>query len=260
MAREPAQRPQSMAILAADIRRLLEAMGAQAFSDETVTALKGRRESPLLTGAVDTLSVSPTWGLSRRAWVGGVGLVAVLGVVVALRSGSAPTVRPAVVVAPRKAVAAVPSPQPAKPPEPPIEAPPKVAEPAPVRARPALRVVAQAGRKKQLVEGQTLLKAQRYDEARASFGKLTVGSTRAEAFLGLGQVAFQQQNYDEAAGHAQQSVTAGAGNEARLLLGDASFRMKNFAAAKKAYGDVLKREPQNQRARSGLQAAQRFSP
>ncbi len=262
MAREPAQRPQTMAILAADIRRLLEAMGAQAFSDETVTALKGRRESPVLTGALDVPSVSTPWGKWRPAWAGAAGLLAAVAAVVMLRSGSAHKAAPAVLIEPRVLAVAAPvaPPQPKTAPPAPAETAPQIEVPAPVRPRPLPRMADRAARKQQLNDGQKLLTAQRYEEARASFGKLTKGTTRAEAFLGLGQVAFQQQNYEEAARHAQHSVAAGAGNEARLLLGDASFKQKNYAAAKIAYGDVLKRDPQNQRARSGLQAAQRFSP
>ena len=109
-----------------------------------------------------------------------------------------------------------------------------------------------------LAEGQRLLRAQKYDEAKLAFEKASRSrGMRGRALLGMGQVAFQQQNYAEAARRAQQGAGAGAGVPAHVLLGDAYFKLNNFASAKKAYSDALKLDPNNKAAQSNLESAQR---
>lgn len=104
-----------------------------------------------------------------------------------------------------------------------------------------------------LQAAQQLLHAQRYDEARAAFGKLmTAKPARGAAAAGLAKVAFQEKKYKEAVDRAKESARFGGGAEARVLLGDAYFKLERFDEAKKAYSDALKLDPNNRVAGQGL--------
>jgi serine/threonine protein kinase len=97
-----------------------------------------------------------------------------------------------------------------------------------------------------VVEAQKLSGAQNYDEAVLAFKKLlVVPSKRTIALVGLAQIAFQQKNYIEAAQQARLAVKAGGGVDARILLGDAYFKLDRFEAAKRAYTEALKLDPEN---------------
>jgi serine/threonine protein kinase len=104
-----------------------------------------------------------------------------------------------------------------------------------------------------LHEAQQLLHAQRYEEARAAFGKLLgTRQTKGAAAAGLAKIAFQEKNYREAVERARDSARAGGGAEARVLLGDAYFKLEKFDEAKKAYSDALRLDPKNRVAGQGL--------
>jgi serine/threonine protein kinase len=104
-----------------------------------------------------------------------------------------------------------------------------------------------------LHEAQLLLHAQRYDEARAAFGKLlALKQTKRAAAAGLASIAFQEKDYKQAVERAKESVRLGGGVEARVLLGDAYFKLQKFEEAKKAYNEALKLDPNNKVAGQGL--------
>ncbi len=113
-----------------------------------------------------------------------------------------------------------------------------------------------AENKRLLEDGQKLLRAERFPEARADFEKLAKSKRdRGPALLGLAEIAFQEKNYTEAVRSASQAVDRGGGAQARVLLGDAHFRLSQYKEAAKAYGDALKLDPKNVSAQTGLAAA-----
>jgi hypothetical protein len=115
-----------------------------------------------------------------------------------------------------------------------------------------------AERRRLLEEAWSLLRAQRFDEARAGFSRLVERKPPpAGALLGLAQVAFQEHNYAEASKRAREGVRAGAGVEAYVVLGDAHFRLQQYAEARKAYAEALKLEPEHEAARRALVIVER---
>ena len=110
-----------------------------------------------------------------------------------------------------------------------------------------------ADSRKQLEEGERLLRAERFAEARGIFIRLT-GSRRdrGPALVGLAEISFQEKNYAEAVRSATRAADRGGGVRARVLLGDAHFRLNQFKEAAKAYESALKLDPNNASARSGL--------
>ncbi|HXT98669.1 MAG TPA: protein kinase, partial [Polyangia bacterium] len=118
---------------------------------------------------------------------------------------------------------------------------------------------ASAGDSKRLLEdGQRLLRAERFGEARAVFQKLAKSKRdRGQALVGLAEISFQEKNYTEAVHSASQAVDRGGGVQARVVLGDAHFRLSQYKEAAKAYGDALKLDPHNVSAKTGLAAAQK---
>jgi len=131
--------------------------------------------------------------------------------------------------------------------------------PLPLRARaPATGSPGPSGveSKKMLGEGEQLLRAQRFTEAREVFTKLTKAkSTRGRALVALAEIAFQEKNYEETIRSAKLAADRGGGARARVLLGDAHFRLSHFQDAAAAYGQALRLEPDNQSAKSGLALA-----
>ncbi len=110
--------------------------------------------------------------------------------------------------------------------------------------------------KRLLEEGNRLLRAERFPEARAVFQKLSKSKRdRGSALVGLAAISFQEKNYTEAVQSASQAVDRGGGVAARVLLGDAHFRLAHYKEAAKAYGDALKLDPKNVSAKTGLAAA-----
>jgi tetratricopeptide (TPR) repeat protein len=109
-----------------------------------------------------------------------------------------------------------------------------------------------------LDDGQRLLRAERFPEAREIFEKVAKGKSRGDrgpALVGLAEISFQEKNYSEAVRSASLAVDHGGGVKARVLLGDAHFRLSHYKEAAKAYGDALKIDPSNASAQSGLSLA-----
>jgi cytochrome c-type biogenesis protein CcmH/NrfG len=115
-----------------------------------------------------------------------------------------------------------------------------------------------AERRRLLEEAWSLLRAQRFDEARGAFSRLVERKPPpAGALLGLAQVAFQEHNYAEASKRAREGVRAGAGVEAYVVLGDAHFRLQQYAEARKAYAEALRLEPEHEAARRAMVIVER---
>jgi len=165
-------------------------------------------------------------------------------------------------VVPLPVVPPAPEPGPAFVGPPLIEAEPPAETPRPAGARVRPGGLAPAQGRELLKSAQTLLKAQRYEEAGQAFQRLLTGRReRGTALLGLGNIAFQKQNYAEAAIRAREATRAGGGIEAALLLGDAYFKLNKYAEAKTAYDEALRMESGSEtakkRARAGSDLAAR---
>jgi eukaryotic-like serine/threonine-protein kinase len=112
--------------------------------------------------------------------------------------------------------------------------------------------------KRMLEDGQHLLHAERFSEARELFEKIAKSKhERGPALVGLAEIAFQEKKYDDAVHSAELAADRGGGVRARVLLGDAHFRLGHYKEAAKAYGDALKLDPSNASARSGLALAEK---
>jgi tetratricopeptide (TPR) repeat protein len=123
----------------------------------------------------------------------------------------------------------------------------------PARVAPAAAAVES---KKMLADGERLLRAERFAEAREIFQKLTKAKKeRGPALVGLAEVSFQEKKYADAARAAELAAERGGGVKARVLLGDAHFRLAHYKDAAKAYEDALKIDPGNASAKSGLALA-----
>ena len=110
--------------------------------------------------------------------------------------------------------------------------------------------------KKLLAEGERMLRAERFAEARGIFEKLAKSKReRGPALVGLAEISFQEKRYGDAARDAELAVERGGGVKARVLLGDAHFRLARYKEAAKAYEDALKIDPRNASAKSGLALA-----
>ncbi|HEX3695894.1 MAG TPA: protein kinase [Polyangia bacterium] len=117
----------------------------------------------------------------------------------------------------------------------------------------ATRGPSAADNRKLLDEGERLLRAERFVEAGEIFTKLTKSRRdKAAALVGLAEIAFQEKHYGDAVRSAQLAADRGGGVRARVLLGDAHFRLNQYKEAARAYEDALKLDPGNASARSGL--------
>jgi eukaryotic-like serine/threonine-protein kinase len=125
------------------------------------------------------------------------------------------------------------------------------------KTKTAAHAASSAAENKRLLEdGQKLLRAERFPEARAVFEKLAKSKRdRGPALVGLAEISFQEKNYTEAVRSASQAVDRGGGVQARVVLGDAHFRLSQYKEAAKAYGEALKIDPKNISAKTGLAAA-----
>jgi eukaryotic-like serine/threonine-protein kinase len=125
------------------------------------------------------------------------------------------------------------------------------------KVKTAVRAVpAGAENKRLLVEGERMLRAERFAEAREIFEKLTKSKReRGLALVGLAEISFQEKKYADAARSAELAAERGGGVKARVLLGDAHFRLARYKEAAKAYEDALKIDPGNASAKSGLALA-----
>jgi tetratricopeptide (TPR) repeat protein len=121
-------------------------------------------------------------------------------------------------------------------------------------ARPS--AAAPADNKKLLQEGERLLRAERFPEARRIFEKLSQSKRdRGLALVGLAEISFQEKNYAQAVKSAKLAADRGGGVRAHVLQGDAQFRLNHFKEAAKAYEQALKLDPMNASAKSGLALA-----
>jgi serine/threonine protein kinase len=112
--------------------------------------------------------------------------------------------------------------------------------------------------RKLLQDARDFLRAQRFDEAQAAFEQLVhSGKNRGPALVGLAKIAFQKHDYQEAVDRAREGARAGGGAEARVVLGDAYFRLERYPEARQAYEDALKLDPDNRTARQNLNLVQR---
>ena len=110
--------------------------------------------------------------------------------------------------------------------------------------------------KKLLADGERLLRAERFPEAREIFEKLAKSRRdRGPALLGLAEISFQEKKYGEAVHAAEIAADRGGGVKARVLLGDSHFRLSHYKEAAKAYEDALRLDPGNPSAKSGLTLA-----
>ncbi len=117
---------------------------------------------------------------------------------------------------------------------------------------------AQEKDRKLLQDARDFLRAQRFDEAQATFEQLVhAGKNRGAALVGLAKIAFQKHDYQEAVDRAREGARAGGGAEARVVLGDAYFRLERYPEARQAYEDALKLDPDNRTARQNLNLVQR---
>ena len=124
------------------------------------------------------------------------------------------------------------------------------------RASSGANGVSSADNKKMLEDGERLLRAERFNEARAIFAKLAKSKRdRGPALIGLAEISFQEKNYGAAVRSAGKATEHGGGAKARVLLGDAHFRMAHYREAAKAYEEALKLDPNNPSAKSGLALA-----
>jgi tetratricopeptide (TPR) repeat protein len=136
------------------------------------------------------------------------------------------------------------------------ETPGKTKTPVRVASASAAASAGGAESKKLLAEGERMLRAERFAEARAIFEKLTKSKReRGQALVGLAEIAFQEKKYADAARTAEMAADRGGGVKARVLLGDAHFRLARYKEAAKAYEDALKIDPANASAKSGLALA-----
>jgi len=286
MARNPEDRPQTMVAFAAEIGLVLEAFVGR----RTPTEVQMRKETGFFVGAIEPATGLASLGMSRRSTLIAAGTLGVIGLLVVAKVAFTPSAKVATKDPITAAVAQVVLPStaviPGEPePEPALAFPTDGSllfdpaageewnmvsqlghrvEPSPLEVqiavnepRPKKKLSEVAGRDF-LGDGQRLLNAQKYDDAKLAFEKaVRAKGPKGRALLGLGQVAFQKQDYAEAVRKAKQGASSGAGVGAHVLLGDAYFKLKDFGSAKKAYGDALKLDPNNKAARSNLESTER---
>ncbi len=291
MARNPSERPQSMAEFARQIREVelvLSVTPAPVLFRPSVSEARVEESSSshgpfVLPGRLRALARSWYWSLLAAASLGALALALVVrgnarAPVRAGADGAAPADSsiPVATAQPGPSLVSVDAEsvsdtQGTSDAEKPIEeekqgtAEPAAAEENPKReTSPRLRPahsstgVSQAESHKLLQDGRDFLRAQRFDEAQAAFERAAhAGKSRGTALVGLAKIAFQKHEYQEAVDRAREGVRAGGGVEARVVLGDAYFRLEKFAEARKAYEEALKLDPENRTARQNLDLVER---
>jgi serine/threonine protein kinase len=290
LAKDPASRPQSMEELEREIQHLASIwFPAQARTEQELSVIRSVLSlSPVQ--AVAPPAAAPGGGLRwLRAWdrkklaraAGGLLVAVVAAALVSARAGSArrrvagEPPAPGVFASTSPPRSPPATPVPTLPPAPseatvepksegkgegeggPGSLPARTSTVASKTARAGLAAATAADNRKQLEEGERLLRAERFPEAREIFSKLTKSRRdRGPALVGLAEISFQEKNYAEAARSAgQASADRNGGVRARVLLGDALFRLNQFKEAAKAYQDALNLDPHNASARSGLALA-----
>jgi serine/threonine protein kinase len=277
LAKDPAARPQSMEELG---RQLLD-VGGIAYPSIAKIDLDFFDAAPPTGPNLAPVAGGPTQATRtgsvltrlrdlerKKVLIGAGGLVALVAVLTI--AGLSSKKKPPEVVAAPPPVAA-PAPAPVEPP--PAAAPVEVANTAPVAEEEETPELAptpdKGGRKpgkgqkvappdgrKLVAEGERLLRAEKFPEARKAFEKASQSKRdRGPALVGLAEVAFQEKNYALAVKSAAQAADHGGGVRARVLQGDAQFRLSHYKEAAKAYSDALKLDPANPSAKSGLALA-----
>ncbi|HXI55905.1 MAG TPA: protein kinase, partial [Polyangia bacterium] len=284
LARDPAERPQSMVELEQEIQRLLNVyFPGMARTERGMAPVRTPRpiglEIPTSPFSIQGLAARVRgWDRKKVAIVAAGGAV---GLVLALVFGAGSKRPPDIhtTAAPVAAPApSLPLPTSSLPPPPPVPVgeEPKKAEAVeadkesatgkedadqsatprasgPKTSSATARGPSAADNRKLLDEGERLLRAERFAEAREIFSKLTKSRRdRASALVGLAEIAFQEKHYGDAVRSAQLAAERGGGVRARVLLGDAHFRLNQYKEAAKAYEDALKLDPDNASARGGL--------
>jgi serine/threonine-protein kinase len=285
LAKDPATRPQSME----ELGRALLDLGGMAYPSIGKIDLDffaAAPSGPTSTSTASDATPPPraTSGHSTSALLGrlrtlerkkvAIGAGGLLGLVIAFvavgatRSPSEPPPAPVAAVAPAPVV---PPPAPVAVAPPPVEPAPAV-EPevveeevaAPEEAAPGRRgknaspSAAQlaAENKRLRKEGERLLRAEKFPEARKVFEKLSTSKKdRGPALVALAEISFQERNYAQTVKSAKLAAEKGGGVRARVLQGDAHFRMNQFKEAARAYEAALKVDPSNAGAKSGLALA-----
>jgi serine/threonine-protein kinase len=285
LAKDPAERPQSMEELG---RQLLDGGGmaypslmkidldffASAESSGVAGAAEHPAQSPKSTQSTSALTRLRTIERKKVAIAAGglAGLIIAFIAVGGLRSKHTPKAEPVAVAAPAPTPPPVAAPPPAPPPlevpavppepaaaqaeddEEPADAEPEKGSSSRHRRGPAGPSPAES--KKLLREGERLLHAEKFPEARGIFQKLTTSKRdRGRALVGLAEISFQEKKYADAIKSAQLAAGSGGGVRARVLEGDANFRLNHFKEAARAYEDALKLDPANASAKSGLALA-----
>ncbi|MES1204503.1 MAG: protein kinase [Pseudomonadota bacterium] len=170
--------------------------------------------------------------------------------VVTVAAAPAPSLEPPLAVAPEETTPEAPSGGAGEATEPKVGVAP-VARPRTLASGPSA-----AEATKLLAEAEQLLRAQRFSEASAIFSRLTKAKgTRGRALVALAEIAFQEKNYEETIRSAKLASERGGGVRARVLLGDAHFRLSQYQDAAAAYGQALRLDPGNTSAKSGLALA-----
>ena len=108
-----------------------------------------------------------------------------------------------------------------------------------------------------LADGERLLRAERFAEAREIFEKLTQveAANAARRWSGSPRSRSRRRTTRTRRASAELAAERGGGVKARVLLGDAHFRLARYKEAAKAYEDALKIDPANPSAKSGLALA-----
>jgi hypothetical protein len=291
LAKEQDDRPASMDALGQELQAIGLAMFPGFGSLPAVDSEKVPRAGVLgvLRGAAGTSGLFDRvrgWEKRKTAVAaGGLAVLAAVFAIVIVASGKKPRpVEAAPAIAPRAVAAPAPAPAPPAPVAPVLAAPPppaaaeeaasaeddsedatdgdgkeagaKRGNDAAPKLKSAPRAALPAESKKLLAEGERLLRAERFPEAREIFEKLTKSRhDRGPALVGLAEISFQEKKYGEAVRSAELAADKGGGVKARVLLGDAHFRLAHYKEAAQAYEDALKLDPANASAKSGLALA-----
>ena len=248
LAREPADRPESMRAMADELTGLLE--GRDLASNRRGGDRRNRGEGSIL----------------RTLAIAAAGALVIAGGIVFWPNAHPRPVEPApaVIVTPpvhvSKADVKVEAPQPPPSNDPtPAPVPASVMKPRgkPVVARPVeVKEPAALEAKRKLLEARQAMAAGQYAHAEALFNqvrgmKLEMGAVTT----GLAEVAFQRQNYEEAARIGKRATDAGGGWPAHMVLGNALFKLGRYDDAIAQYQSVLKLDHGNSEAKSNMKAA-----
>jgi serine/threonine protein kinase len=267
LARDLAERPQSMQAFADELAQLVSGTPGESGIDRRMGDRRGERRvsarSSLVFAAVGAAALLLGWvlwpGRSRESRVEGRG---------SKGTESRPSTvdrRPSKtedrsVVAPQSPTLAPPPPPAPRSPianQPPINPRPSTLDPR-LPPRPSTldpRLPIQVAKRK-LAEARQALQANQYSQAEDLYNqvrgmKLEMGAVTT----GLAEVAFQRGRYAEAARIGHHATEIGGGVPARMVLGNALFKLGKLDEAIHEYQEVLKIDHHNPEAKSNLKAA-----